>query len=103
MHGEPPIVECKLPLPELRAQRERYRTLSQWVDVLDRAPGRLQLHFSDDVDERLLDQTLDIERGCCTFLTIAHHPEEHQVTIGVSDPSQDPALDALVFTLGAQT
>lgn len=100
MEDEPPIAECKLTLPALRAQRDRYRVLGHWAERIERTPGRLHVRFASDVDEPLLAHTLDTERGCCTFLEIAHDHAPHQVTIRVSHPSQDPALDALAFALG---
>lgn len=98
--SELPMMECRLDLPDLREQHERYRTLGRSVEHAERVPGALTVRFADDVDQTLLGRTLEIERGCCAFFTIHHDRARRSIRVGVDHPDQDPALDALAFALG---
>jgi hypothetical protein len=94
-----PIAGCRLDLPELRVQRDRYRAIGRHLERLERHPCRLDARFSPDLDTALLEEAIEVERRCCSFLAIHHDPAEHRLSISVEDPTQDPALDALTFAL----
>ncbi len=94
-----PISECRLDLPGLRAQRERYRAIGRHLERIDRDPCRLDARFSADLDPALLREAIEVERGCCPFFTIHRDPAEPRLLITVNDPAHDPALDALQFAL----
>ena len=93
------LAECRLDLPGLRAQRERYRRLGGHVERAERQPQRLAVRFGVGLDEGLLRETLDVERHCCPFFAFAYDPRSRELAIGVEDPGQDPALDALQHAL----
>ena len=98
---ELPIAACTLDPAALGAQGDRYRRLAAAAKHAQRAPDHLTVRFGDELDRTLLEQTLAIERGCCSFLAIAWDADERTLTIGVDDPSMAPALDALAEALGA--
>lgn len=58
---------CTLDAGQLHAQLTRYRGLSRSVLRIDRRRHRVEVQFCDTVDVGLLEQTLAIERGCCSF------------------------------------
>lgn len=94
-----PMAECRLDEAGLRAQRDRYRELARHLERTERHPGRLEAHFAQGLDVALLKETIEVERDCCTFLSIDYDPERRRLSIGVDDPAQAPALDALQYAL----
>ncbi len=94
-------VACHLDLQRLGEQRERYRRLGASVERTARRPLELTVQFTHDVDERLLEETLGIERECCPFFSLRYDPRARQLTARVSDADQDPTLDALSFALSS--
>jgi hypothetical protein len=101
MGDELPLAECKLDVPGLLAQRDRYRRLSEALVAVDRAPGSLTVSFSSAVDAELMRETLAVERECCPFYRLSWDESERRLEVGVEDPRQDPALDAIAHALGA--
>jgi len=102
MTDDLPLAECRLDLPGLHAQRERYRQLAGSVQRLERQAGRLLVEFGDDLDSALLDRTLAVERECCPFFRIDFVPGERRLIAGVEHSHQEPALDALRLQFAAQ-
>ena len=98
---ELPIAECRLDLGGLREQRDRYRRLGRSVRALQRQPRRLTVAFATDVDAALLAETVAIESECCPFFALRYDANAHELRVGVTEPEQDPALDALVAALDA--
>ena len=106
MSAEPqplPLVDdCSLDAEGLRKQGERYVTLGSHLERIERSRGRLTATFSEDVDDALVRETIEVERECCPFFGIAYDESHHRLTITVREPGQDPALDALRHSLGAE-
>ncbi|HEX4307185.1 MAG TPA: hypothetical protein VHZ54_14210 [Solirubrobacterales bacterium] len=98
---ELPMLACRLDLPDLRQQRDRYGALGTQVEEVVRGPGSLTVRFGPGLDEGLLHETLAIERGCCPFFELSYEPGGRLLRIGVAAPEQSAALDALAFALGA--
>ena len=96
---ERPIAECRLDLPGLRAQAERYRRLGRSATRVERSEGQLTVEFARDVDEPLLRRTIAVERTCCPFFAMHYDPAFQRLRITVADQEQAPALDALLFAL----
>jgi hypothetical protein len=94
------IASCRLDLDGLRAQRDRYSRLGTSVIELERKPGCLSVRFGAALDAALLEETINVENGCCPFFSFEYDPIERLLRIGVERDEQDPALDALVFALG---
>jgi hypothetical protein len=92
---------CRLERGARVAQRDRYRLVGRHLAAVERSPQLLDARFTSDVDEALLEETLAIERECCSFFSISYEPGERRLVVTVEDPDQDPALDALTAALGA--
>src|SRR5207247_11439622 len=61
------IASCRLDLEGLRRQRDRYAHLAADVDAIERTGESLPVGFPRGVDEALLRETIEVERGCCPF------------------------------------
>jgi hypothetical protein len=96
----PVIAECRLDLDGLRRQRDRYRALGRHVTRADRRAGHLSVHFDPSTDFELLLEVIEVERGCCPFFEMTPDLARRELVISVSDPQQDPALDAIADSLG---
>jgi hypothetical protein len=85
---------CTLTSAEHRVQQDRYERLRGAVESVDRSPLELTIRFSDDVDARLLGETVAIERECCKFLDI--QKDGRVVQMASDDPHDlDPFERAL--------
>jgi hypothetical protein len=96
----PVIAECRLDLPGLRAQRERYRQLGEYLAGIDRGPRSFTVRFDPGVDSELVEETVTVERECCPFFELGFDAQQRRLTVSVQDPCQVLALDALLFALG---
>ena len=94
-----PIEDCALDRDGARSQGDRYRQLSRDVMGASRSPTTLTVTFSPELDERLLEEAMAVERECCPFFTIDFEPAARALTIGVDERSKAPALDALESAL----
>jgi hypothetical protein len=97
-----PIAQCHLDVPQLREQADRYRRLGATIQRLERRDGALTAVFGDAVDERLLTETIEVERGCCPFFAFDYEPEDRRLSVTVEQPDQRPALDALHYALAGR-
>ena len=61
----------------------------------EREPQALTVRFDDDVDLDLLLETVEVERGCCTFFDLAPDVERRELVVSVADRERVPALDAI--------
>jgi SAM-dependent methyltransferase len=96
---ELPIAECRLDLDGSRAQRDRYRAIGAGIARLARQPNRLDAWLAPEADPGLVAEAINVERECCPFFEIAFDPAERRLSVGVTDPSQEPALDAISYAL----
>lgn len=87
---------CELDDGELAEQLARYRHLSASVLTAERADLSARVLFSDQVDTALLDQTLTIERGCCSFFALDY--DESRRTLSIS--TEPERAEALLLLLG---
>ncbi len=94
-----PILGCNLDQSALTDQLSRYRRLALHVTDAQRAPGELRVTFGDDVPVALLQETLALERGCCSFLQTEYRPGEHRLTIATADSQHDAALAVIAGAL----
>jgi hypothetical protein len=95
----PLIAECHLDDAALEEQRDRYAALGRELLELERRERRLEARFSPRVDEGLLRETMEVERECCPFFRLSYDSSRRSLSITVDDPAQDPALDALRYSL----
>jgi hypothetical protein len=102
-HNEPqmlPLVsECSLDPEAIRVQRKRYAALGRDLVDFERQRGRLTATFAPTVDGDLVRETIEVERECCPFFALVYDPAESRLSITVDDPAQEPALDALRYSL----
>jgi hypothetical protein len=89
---------CGLDAAALRAQDERYAQLGKHLATASRGPQELVAQFDADVDRALLAETVKVERGCCSFLTI--ELEDRRLRIAADDPAQAAAIAAIARFLG---
>jgi hypothetical protein len=92
-----PMAGCALDPSQLEEQLGRYRELRRYVRGLRRTAGELVVDFGDDVPGELVGRTLEIERGCCSFLEITYKADERLLTIAAV--GQDAVLAALESAL----
>jgi len=90
---------CALDEEGAARQADRYAALGASLTGIERGDRRLVARFGADLDQGLLREALDIERGCCPFFSIAFDPRERRLELSVPDQHQAPALDALLSAL----
>ena len=95
-----PLAECRLNVPELREQRDRYRRLGAHVEHVERGPGRVAVEFDPAVDTELMRHTLAVERECCPFFVLDWDEQARRLVVGVERSEQAPALDAIASAFG---
>ena len=93
---------CALDQEGLRSQLERYRQAGQNARLIERTPRRLVADLDQDVDAKLVAETVAIERECCPFFALTWEPDRRQLTVAVSQAEHEPALDAIAFALDLQ-
>jgi hypothetical protein len=93
---------CALEPTELAEQLERYRELGRHTVRLQHQPRRLVAQFSDDLPAGLLEQTLEIERACCSFLSIDYDEPNRRLTVTTDAKDHDATLAALFSALGEE-
>ena len=103
MSGDPqPLpmapADCTLDEQRLAAQLGRYRQLSTLVLDVNRERSARRVRFDPGVDRELLEQTLAIERGCCSFFVLDYDASERVLSI-TTEPDRADALSALLTVL----
>jgi 1,2-phenylacetyl-CoA epoxidase PaaB subunit len=94
---------CSLSEPELREQLARYATAGRGGEVLERDRRRRVIRVGSDVPESLILRLIEIERRCCPFFDMAWDGASRRLAIDVKDSDHEPALEAIVYALGAAT
>ena len=97
------VSACSLSEPELREQLARYATAGRGAEVLERDRRRRVIRVGSEVPESLVLRLIEIERGCCPFFDMAWDGASRRLTIEVKDSDHEPALEAIVYALGATT
>lgn len=95
-HNEaaPPIA-CTLDAGGATARVDRWRALARAAQLSRRRePGRVRLTFRrDSAAEAMLNELVDLERQCCTFLDLEVTPSTDTLVLDVSGPSEaEPVL-----------
>jgi hypothetical protein len=89
---------CSLDDEQLAEQTARYRRLSAQVVGVERDGLTARVLFDERLDAKLLERTLAIERGCCSFFTLDYDSSARILLIS-SDPEHTDGLHALIATL----
>lgn len=92
------LPSCALDADGMREQGARYAELARHIASSEREPQSLTIRFGDGVDDQLLRETVEVERGCCSFFGIDLDGRTLRMT--VADPAHDPALGAIADALG---
>jgi hypothetical protein len=95
----PMAPSCALDEAGLRRQLERYRQVGRRARLVDRTARSLTVAFDPRVEVRLVEDTIATERECCPFFDLRWEPDTLRLTISVSQPEDQPALDAIAFAL----
>lgn len=95
---ELPLAACSLDGPGMAEQLRRYAELGHHVRDSLREPRALVAQFDEGVDLALLEETVAVERGCCSFFAI--EVQGLRLRIGVAEDLHIPALDAIADALG---
>ncbi len=93
---------CSLDEAGLDAQLARYRAVGAGAEmhVLAGDDRRVLVRVSDRVPDRLVDELVAVERGCCPFFELDWQPEGRRLTVAVTSARHVPALDAILRALG---
>jgi hypothetical protein len=87
---------CALDDGQLAEQLARYRHLSASVLRVDRDGPAARIQFGERVETELVDRTLAIERGCCSFLTVDYDASQRVLAIATDPEHGRDALSALL-------
>jgi hypothetical protein len=86
---------CSLSADNLGEQLARYRRLGAAATRIEHRELGLTARFDDSIDLALLDQTIAIERGCCSFFTLAYETSERVLSISVDGPERIDVLELI--------
>ncbi len=92
---------CTLTDSALLEQLARYRKLGAATERITHRELRLEVCFDPSVDDGLVGETVTIERGCCSFLTLDYDPSKRRLSITVDGSERLGALVALESALRA--
>jgi hypothetical protein len=95
------VPACSLGETELREQFARYASAGRGGEVVERERRRRVIRVSPEVPESLILELIEVERGCCPFFELAWDRASRRLTIEVPDGDHEPAMEAIVFALGA--
>jgi hypothetical protein len=90
---------CSLDETALAEQLGRYRRLGAGAVVTRRSPHELAVDFATQPDHGLLQTTIEVERGCCSFFALDYDESARRLTVAVADPERRTALDAIQAAL----
>jgi hypothetical protein len=86
---------CSLAADDLQAQLRRYRQLGAAATSIEHRELGLTARFDDSIDLALLDQTIAIERGCCSFFTLGYETSQRALSISVDGPERIDVLELI--------
>lgn len=90
---------CTLDDSRLNEQLDRYRRLGSTTITIEDSDARLVITFGAGVDVDLLDETIAIERECCSFFTLDYDASTRRLSLGIDDPARADALVVLASAL----
>jgi hypothetical protein len=95
----PMAPSCDLDQSGLRRQLERYRRAGSGAVLVERTRRCLVVDLDEHVDRSAVEEAIAVERECCPFFTIGWEAERRRLTVSVSQPEHEPALDAILYAL----
>ena len=94
--------DCGLDAAALAAQLERYERLGRCLARVERHERELTAWFTQALDAALVQQTIEVERGCCGFFTLAFDPADRRLSISVAEAERVASLDAIHAALAGR-
>jgi hypothetical protein len=94
---------CSLSRTGIEEQLSRYRELGQDARVLKRERRRLTIRLADGIADSLVEEIVEIERGCCPFFALTWDPSIRSLTVSIDTAEHEPALQEIGHALGIQT
>lgn len=91
---------CSLDEADLRAQLARYRGVGEEAVILEHSRRRLVIGVGAATSDHVVDELVAVERRCCPFFDLGWEPNERRLSVAVSSPDHEPALDAIASALG---
>ena len=91
---------CSLDETGLKQQLERYRIAGAGARVLRRDRRQIRIRVGDGADPTMIEELIAVERECCPFYTLEWDRRQRALTVAVSTPDHEPALDAVAYALG---
>jgi hypothetical protein len=91
---------CALDEAEFRAQLARYRAVGADAELLERGRRRLVIRVDEPVSDLAVEELVAVEMRCCPFFDLEWEQRLRRLSISVSRPEEEPALDAIVYVLG---
>ncbi|CAA9534545.1 MAG: hypothetical protein AVDCRST_MAG85-3976 [uncultured Solirubrobacteraceae bacterium] len=89
---------CSLDAVSMAEQGRRYAELGHHVRDATREPRLLVAQFDEGVDLALLEETVAVERSCCSFFGI--EVQGLRLRLTVAEDRHISALDAIAGALG---
>ena len=84
----------------MHRQLERYRRLGRGARLIEHSRRHLSIELREDADVHLVAETAAIERECCPFFDVSWARAARRLSFAVSSAHDEPALDAILFSLG---
>lgn len=96
----PEPASCRLDRAGLESQSARWRAIGRGAQVIERSPRNLCVRIGSEVASPLVSEVVAVESECCPFFELVWEPADRRLQIGVGEPEQQPALEAISFALG---
>jgi hypothetical protein len=93
--------DCALDDDALAEQLERFRSIGEHAIWSRRLPSEVTVVLEPDLDDDLLQQTLAIERECCSFFALIWDASKRSLTVAARD-RHEPVLDRIAEALGLE-
>jgi hypothetical protein len=90
---------CTLSAADLAAQLDRYQRLGKTALRVEERELALVIFFATSVDRDLLQETILVERGCCSFFTLDYDESARRLSIAVDNSESAEVLRPLLSAL----
>ena len=91
-------MNCALDERALAEQLGRFTRIREHALWAGRQRGEVTVVLDHDLDDALLQETLEVEAGCCPFLGLIWDEQARELTI-VSRDADEPILDRIAAAL----
>jgi hypothetical protein len=91
---------CSLDAHALQEQLARFEEIGAHALWTRRHPTELTVVLDTELDDTLLQRTLDVERACCPFFALIWDEHRRELTVA-AHPRHEPVLDRVASALAA--